>query len=227
MNHSERAHAHAACQAELARQRAKTKIEDERQRAERAKGPFLRAFEDISASEARQMEARRMATPIALPVVRLCLDSRIERDSIDPMVTMLRRHPNARKVIVDIDGSGGDVREAWRLAGALRAHAGEVETRVSRRACSAALIVFAAGKTRIAAPGATFVFHGQAGKAGAQMNAAATKIFALMTGGNEQAYMRARTVGALTAVGRHTMHEHEISAREAMRMGLVTEVRNF
>lgn len=136
---------------------------------------------------------------------------------------------NVRKINVNINSLGGDVKEGIAIYNALQRHPAKVTTRCDGWACSIASVIFMAGDNRIMYPTSLLMIHNAWtstwGANASEMRKLADDLDTI-TGSSKAAYMEHITITE-KELSRMMDEETWITPEEALEMGFATKIEKL
>lgn len=136
---------------------------------------------------------------------------------------------NVRKINVNINSLGGDVKEGVAIYNALQRHPAKVTTRCDGWACSIASVIFMAGDNRIMYPTSLLMIHNAWTSAWAA-NAAEMRKLAddldTITGSSKKAYLEHVSISE-EDLSRMMDEETWITPEDALAMGFATKIEKL
>lgn len=191
---------------------------------DKIKAALLKRLDDETATaRAFHRDLRRdWGDDRTLAVVRICGD--ITEQTATDAVDAMRRSPRAQKVHVLIDSTGGNVAATFSILAELKAHRGVKHAYASNMCASAALLIFASCRYRIADTNCLFIHHSARGAKGDDAGVAAVNAIIMDTlracGTPDQMLRTLRRWGDLR-------DPRSFNAAEALIAGVATEVKQF
>lgn len=136
---------------------------------------------------------------------------------------------NVRKINVNINSLGGDVKEGIAIYNALQRHPAKVTTRCDGWACSIASVIFMAGDNRVMYPTSLLMIH-NAWTSAWTANAAEMRKLAddldTITGSSKAAYMEHINITE-ESLSRMMDEETWITPEDALEMGFATKIEKL
>lgn len=136
---------------------------------------------------------------------------------------------NVRRICVNINSLGGDVKEGIAIYNALQRHPAKVTTRCDGWACSIASVIFMAGDVRVMYPTSLLMIHNAwtwvPGANAAEMRKLADDLD-VITGSSKRAYLEHVSVSE-AELSRMMDAETWITPDEALEMGFATKVEQL